>query len=56
MALLVVLYIVFCEVKRLKFMVTVCGSDCQKGTPCHHHVVTASGAHPVVTVSCFLVA
>jgi hypothetical protein len=31
MDLLAVLLVVFYEVKRLKFMMTVCGSDCQEG-------------------------
>jgi len=33
--LLAVLYIVFCEVKRLKFIMTVCGSVCLKGRDFH---------------------
>jgi len=56
MGLLAVLYIVFYEVKRCKYIMTVCGSDCQKGglPVSHYHVVTGSVNHPVVIVSCFL--
>jgi hypothetical protein len=40
MGLLAVLLVVFYEVKRLKFIITVCGSDCQRGgTSSHCHVV-----------------
>jgi len=54
MGLLAVLYIVFCEVKRLKFIMTVCGSDCLKGRDFSDQ--TGSRTHHVVTVSCFLAA
>ena len=40
MGLLVVIYIVFCEVKRLKFIIPIRGSDTEGGTSCYHHVVT----------------
>ena len=34
MGLLVVIYIVFCEVKWLKFIMPICGSDCpREGLP-----------------------
>ena len=53
MGVLAVLQIVFCEVKRLKFKMTVCGSDYQQRTCCHHHV-TVSGAHLLLLSAVFL--
>jgi len=53
MGLWTIIQIVLYEVQRLKLIITVCGPNCQKGTSCHHHVVTVSGAHPIVTVSSF---
>ena len=54
MGLLAVIHIFSYEVKMLQLIMTICRPNCQKGTSCHHHVVTVSGAHPIVTVSCFL--
>ena len=55
MGFVTVLYFVFYEVERCKFIMTVCGSDCRKGgTSSHYQVVTSSVTHPVVIVSCFL--
>jgi hypothetical protein len=35
MSLVEVIYIVFCEAKMLKFIMTVCESDCLKGRDFH---------------------
>jgi len=48
MGLLAVIRIVLCEVKRLKFIMTVCGPDCQKGTSC---VQLALGPNPLVLLT-----
>jgi len=44
MGLLAVHYIIFYEVKMCKFIMTVCGPDCQKGglPVSHYHIVTGS--------------
>jgi hypothetical protein len=44
--------LVFCEVNRLKLYVDLMTSGWKD--VCHPHVLTISGAYPVVTVGCFV--
>ena len=45
MGLLAIIHIVLCDVKRFKFIMTVCGPDCQKETLC---VLLALGPTPLL--------